>query len=173
MISNVPAYHANTLEKCSDFLERNIFIEHRDVSWLGFGMYFWDNFSNAYFWLKEKKKKEEGSKFIIIEARLIIEDMIDFTDIDTLEKFNELWQKFCKMKKNVYFHSPLGLKLNYIFGYFDFLKDKKFVIKANASYPYTPISKFIEGSGISNKTKTIYCVQSDKFIYEKNSLGVY
>jgi len=173
VIANVPAYHTNTQEKCDDFLKNGTFIEYEDIYWLGTGMYFWDNFSNAFFWFEEKKKKGEGTTFIIIEARLIIEDMLDFTDLNTLEEFNELWKKFCKMKKNVNYKSPLGKKINYIFGYFDFLKDKKFVIKANASYPYTPRSRFIEGSDISNKTKTIYCVQSDEFIDEKNCLGVY
>ena len=55
---NVNVYHANDRLKVENFLETNELIISKDTNWLGKGMYFWDNLSNARYWKNEKLRKK-------------------------------------------------------------------------------------------------------------------
>ena len=47
--SNLVLYHCNDEKRCSRFVnsDKYMIVSHEDGSWLGQGMYFWDNLGNA------------------------------------------------------------------------------------------------------------------------------
>ena len=54
-------YHANESERCRPFLQNKInLIVSIDREYLGNGMYFWDNKSNAKYWYFEKKERAKA-----------------------------------------------------------------------------------------------------------------
>ena len=59
---NVNVYHTNDRLKIENFLETSELIISKDTNWLGSGMYFWDNLSNAKYWKNEKLRKRENNK---------------------------------------------------------------------------------------------------------------
>ena len=77
MESNIIGFHTNTKDKIKNFIEKGIPITSEDTTWLGTGMYFWDNLSNAKYWKNEKIRKNEGSEetIKIIKANIIIDDI--------------------------------------------------------------------------------------------------
>lgn len=54
-------YHCNKQEECLKFLNKQDYLisSQEDGIWLGKGMYFWDNISNARFWKREKLKPKK------------------------------------------------------------------------------------------------------------------
>ena len=72
---NIIVYHCNDIERCDIFLEKKDYMieSKEDGIWLGEGMYFWDNYSNANYWLHEKERKDTQDKqFSIIKGNAII-----------------------------------------------------------------------------------------------------
>lgn len=51
-------YHCNDKTRCQKFLDNKKFMieSKEDGIWLGNGMYFWDNLSNAKFWYRKNNK---------------------------------------------------------------------------------------------------------------------
>lgn len=68
--SNVDVYHANDRLKVENFLKTNELIISKDTNWLGSGMYFWDNLSNAKYWKNEKLRKNETIDIKIIKGKI-------------------------------------------------------------------------------------------------------
>ena len=55
----IKGYHCNDLERTKKFVEnKELIMTQEDGYWLGKGMYFWDNLSNAHYWKKEKERKD-------------------------------------------------------------------------------------------------------------------
>ena len=78
---NIIVYHCNDIERCDIFLEKKDYMieSKEDGIWLGEGMYFWDNYSNANYWLHEKERKDTQDKqFSIIKGNAIISIQIIF-----------------------------------------------------------------------------------------------
>ena len=61
---NIIAYHTNYDFKCNHFIKTKTPIISEDTYWLGDGMYFWDNLSNAKFWVNKKKKDYRRNSLI-------------------------------------------------------------------------------------------------------------
>ena len=153
-------YHVNSKEKCQPFLEDDKFIISKDIHWLGNGMYFWDNMANANYWVR-KKKKESLSDIWILQAVISLEDYLDLSDEEILDQFNQLWVAYLK-KKN-YYHkgkyikldSPLGVKLNLLFDFYNNLNKNFKVIKAVGMYENRRERDFLNGSMVTNKIKIL------------------
>lgn len=161
MESNIIGFHTNNKKKIKNFIEKGIPIISEDITWLGRGMYFWDNISNAKYWKNEKIRKGEvlEKDIDIIKANIIIDDILDLTDKETCEAFNYLWngisyKKRCKIKDN-----ELGKKIELIFEMYSYLKESIKVIKCFGNYKNN-IDKFdfLNGSRLTLNSKTIYCV---------------
>ena len=98
---NIIGYHTNSKIKCKNFMDNeNYLIWSKDTHWLGDGMYFWDNLSNADYWLSEKKRKEPQIKeWSIVSANIYLNKMLDLTDEKIVEQYNKLWVSYCEKRK--------------------------------------------------------------------------
>lgn len=162
MIPNIIGYHTNSKEKCERYINEGIFIESKDIRWLGCGMYFWDNFSNAVYWKNEKIRKMEAKDLFVIKANVLIDELLDLTDLQVLEFINQMWDLYCERINRKKRKAPMGKKLDALFKMFEELDESYSVMKVNGFYKKTPVSDFFvesNNSMITNKIKTIYCAR--------------
>jgi len=133
--SEVIGYHANEYQKCERFLSGKFEVSN-DTDWLGTGMYFWDNLSNAKYWKREKVRKgdpphEEACK--IVKARISCEHLLDLADTEIPAGFCRLWQgakhKIGNDKRS---NMGFGQKIDFIIFYYSDMQDDCLVVKASA-----------------------------------------
>lgn len=168
-------YHSNEESKCNEFITNDDFLimskNKYDDIWLGYGMYFWDNLGNAKWWKNSQMHRNSKSIYRIVAANVSLERLLDLTDIDITNKFNELWNETCKKigeKDNV----GLGKKLNCLFEMFNLEKTYD-IIKVFGKYNRMPNKGFIQFDYKSSNpeptiaTKCIYSVRNVNCIIEK------
>ena len=70
-------YHCNDSTRCQKFLQDHTYVieSQEDGIWLGSGMYFWDNATNANHWLKQKSRKQPEEKFEIVIAHVYMDQL--------------------------------------------------------------------------------------------------
>lgn len=163
MESNIIGFHTNTKDKIKNFIEKSIPITSEDTTWLGTGMYFWDNLSNAKYWKNEKIRKNEGSEetIKIIKANIIIDDILDLTDSDICNSFNFMWNSISPSERSNIKDNELGKKIDLMFKtYYEFYKDVK-VIKCFGEYKNSKRNDldFLISTKLTLNAKTIYCVR--------------
>ncbi len=137
-------------------------------------MYFWDNISNARYWNKMKCKKDSKKEYGIVAAYVRMNDLLDLTDKDTVDKMAFLWSLY-KQRVSVPDdkEESLGFKLNCLYDYFDIFIEKYPVIKIIGKYFFTPSNDFFEYDLGCNTTepilaaKNIYSVRNKKCILER------
>lgn len=173
-VSNTVLYHCNDEKRCLQFLDSDTYmiLSNEDGRWLGQGMYFWDNLGNAKYWKNEKRRKKSGENYLIVKARVSLENVLDLTDTEVCERVNSVWLKY-KNTLGVDSEPELGKKLNIlyrsIFGFGDCYK----VIKVLGRYRNTPSNAFIKydpGSGTTEpvlSAKVIYNVKKKEAILER------
>lgn len=168
--SNIIAYHVNDYERCKKYVEDiDYLILSKDTKWLGYGMYFWDNDSNANYWIGQKKKKDlKGISIAKTKSNIFIDKMLDFTDMNHRRMFNTLWEKY-KQLEGGNEEELLGIKVDKLFDYFSILREQFFVIRVYGNYKYTPQGKLIvydlksvECDPVTH-IKTIYSVKDRDF----------
>ncbi|MBC3900979.1 hypothetical protein GH811_15285 [Acetobacterium malicum] len=172
MKPNVLGYHCNDIERCERFVHEKGYLiwsdEKVDEQWLGKGMYFWDNLSNANYWKNQKKKRNPDGDHRIVSAYVNLEKFLDLTDkqvYDGVERYWEMMYKKFDIQEDpemIY----IGEKLNYLFDYVEIFKKKFKVIKINAKYSNQSeihkdlITKKTENRPrVTNQNKTIYSVK--------------
>ena len=65
-------------------------------------MYFWDNLSNAKYWINKKTKRGVKNEISITKSHIIIDENLDLSDEDIMKTMNELWIEIClKEKKKI------------------------------------------------------------------------
>ena len=125
-------YHCNDSTRCQKFLQDHTYVieSQEDGIWLGSGMYFWDNATNANYWLKQKSSKQPEEKFEIVIAHVYMDHMLDLTDIDICKNIETLWKTY-KQKSGLDTpdNETLGYKLNTLYDYFPSFKEMYHVIK--------------------------------------------
>lgn len=155
MLPNILGYHCNDKKRCKDFIEKNKLIwssSEIDGQWLGNGMYFWDNLSNAKYWEKEKQRKNKNDEFDIVVANISLQRFLDLTDEDVVCGVERYWGKLndelqlTREGEVVY----IGEKLNYLFEYVEAFKEFN-TLKIHALYPRKK-EKIINYKISSNKT---------------------
>ncbi|WP_448860687.1 hypothetical protein [Clostridium sp.] len=174
--SNLVLYHCNDEKRCSRFVnsDKYMIVSHEDGSWLGQGMYFWDNLGNAKYWMGEKRRKEPSQKYEIVKARVSMEQLLDLTDIEVCEALQKLWDE-CEQKMNLPKgeKAELGLKLNTLCRNIEMFNNAYHVYKVFGKYNRTPKIRFITYDLTSDKVepilsiKTIYNVKKHEAILEK------
>lgn len=159
-------YHVNSreeIEKCvNSFKNGNpkLYIAKENGFWAGTGMYFWDNYGNAQYWLKQSKKKHPA----ILKARVTFDDknILDLTDKSVLSAFQKKWLCIAK-RLDVNPNVSLGKKINTIIEIFD--GDIK-LVKELGLYPSLREDKFLNlpvskprYPHVTSKVRVIYCIK--------------
>ena len=165
MTENVRVYHTNDKSKCDKFIVKNgqEMIVSKDRVYLGKGMYFWDNLSNAHYWFKERKRKDYTVVLGIVSCGIYLSSILDLTDDNIRARVNEIWKDFeQKDDENM---SQLGLRLDYILRFSPLMKKFK-GIKAHVSYdnPIGAEGTIFSGSHIDATVRTIYCIKCNSTI---------
>lgn len=169
---NIDVYHTNDRLKVKNFLKTNELIISKDTNWLGKGMYFWDNLSNAKYWKNEKLRKRETTDIKIIKGKIFLEKLLDLTDEETVKYIDDIWSfisKFSEIQKIKIEKAELGRKLDVIFDFFSEKESKVFdynVIKCLGSYKRN-LMRSLDSFSESNLTltnKTIYSVKENTCI---------
>lgn len=160
-------YHCNDKTRCQKFLDnKKLMIESKeDGIWLGNGMYFWDNLSNAKFWYRKKQQKHD--ELLIVQSNVYTDFLLDLTDLDVCNKMEQLWNKVYKENeiKIPKDKITLGVKLNYLYDYYDMFKDVYQVIKVIGKYKKTPQNSFYKydlDSRRAEPTTAIKCIYNVK-----------
>lgn len=145
MRPNALLFHTNDSHRCFEFInyEDHLVISEEDGIWLGSGMYFWDNVSNAKYWLRIKQKSNPSNTYSIVQANVFLDDMLDLTDIDICNKMALLWESYKdKVEEDDSNNIPLGLKLNVLYKYIQDFRSKYPVIRVFGKYNRTPDNQF-------------------------------
>lgn len=160
-------YHCNDKTRCQKFLDNKKFMieSKEDGIWLGNGMYFWDNLSNAKFWYRKKQQKHD--ELLIVQSNVYTDFLLDLTDLDVCNKMEQLWNKVYKENeiKIPKDKITLGVKLNYLYDYYDMFKDVYQVIKVIGKYKKTPQNSFYKydlDSRRAKPTTAIKCIYNVK-----------
>jgi len=172
--ARIVGYHGNKKSKCLAFIKSGVLISCDDSKWLGRGMYFWDNKSNADYWLKEKIRKteldcmEDGA---IIQALIDCDEMLDLTDQSVVEELNNVWVLLRVRDKKFSYDAELGYKLNYILERIEDFSSIS-VIKGIGDYRDYYRRKgddffILKDSRIIEDVKVLYCVRCSNAIIEK------
>ena len=173
---NIKVYHCNDKQRCEKFLKEDNYLirSEEDGIWLGSGMYFWDNLSNAKYWRGEKKRKTHNRKsFSIVSANIYIDNLLDLSDTYTCEIIGNIWKAYCEKSKRPCQNVELGEKLNILFKDEDFKKyfSKYTVIRIIGKYNRTPMTSLFPYDIKNNRIEPIL---SAKYIYNvKNSSCVF
>lgn len=160
-------YHCNDKTRCQKFLDNKKFMieSKEDGIWMGNGMYFWDNLSNAKFWYRKKQQKHDD--LLIVQSNVYTDFLLDLTDLDVCNKMEQLWNKVYKENeiKIPKDKITLGAKLNYLYDYYDMFKDVYQVIKVIGKYKKTPQNNFYKydlDSRRAEPTTAIKCIYNVK-----------
>lgn len=182
LLPNIIGYHCNSKEKCDAFLrDDKHLVVYNDTYWLGKGMYFWDTLASASYWEAEKKRKgDEG--LLIVQANILLDDLLDLTDQRIAQEIAGIWLEYCKIKEEPQ-SQPLGVKLDKIGTFFQ--KQNRFfpnVIKVHGLYPRIKPLPFLHETPAksqypqaTNMVRSIYCVKNSNkvlnrtLVVDKNS----
>lgn len=160
---NVVGYHTNDANRCRLFVDQKTSINSPDIHYFGWGMYFWDNLSNAKYWVRKKRTTIAGEIWIV-KANICIEQLLDLSDNDILDFIDKLWSEYCR-KKGCSSAGPLGKKIDALFDFFPMLSANFEVIKGYGGYSkQDKVVEFLEGSYVVNNVKCIYCVRYETAI---------
>ena len=176
-----PIFHTDKVWNNKLFLNRKTLLMARDERiWLGAGMYFWDNISNARYWKRQKSKKNKYEAFSIIGAslRCNLNDLLDLTDKNVVQEL----QEYVNQCKKIY-HKQTGREID-----LDSMKSGEIVnfayecsklfdngrsfqcVKGNGLY-HSKSGDFIseqdynKGVHLTSRSKTIYAVRDNRFIF--------
>ena len=161
---NIVAYHCNVREECRRFILKSQYLicKTEDGIWLGSGMYFWDNASNARYWMTQKLKTP--GDYPIVAANINLTKMLDLTDLAICQGIADLWDEYCDAISRGR-DAPLGKKLNLLFSTYDNINSSYNVIKIYGKYNYTPANRLYNYSKYSDfcePTLSIKCIYSVK-----------
>lgn len=134
---NILGFHTNEKIKCENGLKNIINLISKDKDWLGEGIYFWDNISNAKYWSRKKKREHRNKEILILKGNIYLDCILDLTDKEAREEFNTLWLKCLKSSndRDKLEKYPLGERINYIFElYGSIVEEEVKVIKAIGIY---------------------------------------
>lgn len=171
--TNIIGYHVNDKDRCERFVKEDEYIIFsNDVSWLGYGMYFWDNQSNAKYWINEKKRKENTIRYIAkVQANIFIDKLLDLTDQDILDTFDRLWEQYSS-RGNININQPIGLKLDRLFDFLELLDNSYKVIRVFGKYKKQEEKSFLiyktqedkTSVELTSKIKMVYCVRDYEYV---------
>ncbi len=169
-LPNIIGYHTNKKDKCQDFINGKLLLSKgTNDTWLGKGMYFWDNFSNAIFWRKKRMHSDKcpyEEYYGIVRSNILINNILDLTDENQRNKFANIWliAKQNSAIKNLN-NIGLGQKIDYIFESFPDLFKEYPIIRAYTEYSYLKERNSIfENTNFTYNIKNIYSVRDNSLL---------
>lgn len=78
-------------------------------------MYFWDNQSNAAFWIGKRKRDNPDCRLSQITCDIDLSEMLDLTDVFVFAKIRGMWENYLKKTRRKRFefdNVPLGVVLD-------------------------------------------------------------
>ncbi len=151
-------YHSNDKPRCLRFVNDNEpIIDAKDKYWLGEGMYFWDNYSNAQYWKNKKDRDNSQQEHLITKADICVDRLFDLKDDEKYKIFEKLWSAFKskvgdKIKKDF-----IGVQIDllhkaYLYEHFDVYKGEGYYLYKGEKEP--------QNAKLTSKTRTIYNVKN-------------
>lgn len=177
----LPVYHADSKTENDKFIanKKLLLASKEDGYWCGEGMYFWDNKSNAKYWL-EKIAHRKPSKRSICLARLQYEqdDCLDMTDKESAERLISVAKEMLiKMdpdeRPNLNMHE-IGAVINFVhnglqkrgFPAFNVVKMSGLYNKRNQVF-----NEWYKNAHATLRTKTIYSVRNGELLTERSEVS--
>lgn len=158
-------YHSNDIHKCSNFLQdiSQLIMAEGRKPWLGKGMYFWDNHSNAKFW-KRRKERERGTntKVCVIKGMIYTDNDLDLTDSDVADHVFKLWEVYLgSIGRENDEKRTLGCILDILFEYFNLDYN---IVKVHGRYnaPVFGIFNCVENVSLPRPTYDTKCIYNVK-----------
>lgn len=167
-------YHCNfsvNIAKAISSKDYLILKARDDRYWIGNGVYFWDNLSNAKYWKQDKERKmslknSNNIKFSICVGMVCLDKLFDLSDSDVRKKLEDYFENYYKTNPRL-INKGFGEKINFLLKEKPEIIDKFYVIKAHGNYPResTKLYHFHRNKvGLTPKVKTIYNVINTKAI---------
>lgn len=161
LIPNIEGFHTNDIKTVNKFVSDKKLAISYDKEYLGEGMYFWDNLSNAEYWAKQRMSKKELKEAKICKANIILSNpFLDLTDKSTITQTRKLWNLYCDKMGEDRKNQFLGTILDILRGYFKEI-DEMTVTKGHGNYSHWQTGVFFKGTRdrLDDRTKTIYSVR--------------
>ncbi|MGK8294088.1 hypothetical protein [Staphylococcus arlettae] len=172
----VTGYHCNEEYKVNQF-ELGDFKSLKSVEdgkWLGSGVYFWDNHSNALYWKKQKERKQKEKNFKITTALLSLENLLDLTDLNDIDFCMKIIDYLKSIGVTEFIEGEIGKNINVLFNDTSFFKEYD-VLKSNGLYKKELRTDFFNVNEkipyLTTRVKTIYCVKNEKAIQQIQKVG--
>lgn len=174
----IPVYHADSKKRNDDFIENKtpLLVSVEDGYWCGSGMYFWDNMSNALYWLDHvKKSRKVYSSICLARLQYSKEECLDLTDEAEAKQLIKYANAFLdKMspseRPNLDKRKP-GAIVNFVFNSMKAAGMPTFkVVKLSGLYGSKSNSIFNEwfkGPHATLRSKTIYSVRNPELLSKK------
>lgn len=190
---SIPVYHVGNISQNKKFVKGASVPDSKAIkNWAGDGLYFWDNFGNAKYWLDTNKS---GEKRCIVKSCLEIDEnyILDLTDYEMVKQF-KYWIKLLQMAKvidsdeNMIFRGDkidsaiagievIQSKLCNIDFLKEYFKDLKiYAVKIMGYYPHVVDTFLFEEDEKSSyntknratiKSKVIYCVKNQVLLKQR------
>ncbi len=181
-ISNI-VYHVDRALQNDSFIDGHFYPSPESGKWCGEGMYFWDNLSNADFWVKTKQRRRPDN-YSIAGAELICspDDVLDLTDDQIGKQLKEV-AKQLSVKYGVDLDlNSNGVVINFVHNIFEKQHTKLFsVVKEIGYYPNKnpvgliganePSEKDRRRSAATSKARVIYAVRDNSLIQHRFSVN--
>ncbi|WP_282804004.1 hypothetical protein [Secundilactobacillus kimchicus] len=174
-------FRADTQSNIDKFLKGGFNPSREDGVWAGQGLYFWDNLSNAKYWLQNRTNKHPEIKYGLTMAELEVNhnQILDLTDDDESKKLKIIAQKYAHLDDMNLNLNENGTVINYVY---DRLKhDGKavfLVVKIHGSYPKKHSNgiigmnevKYVKSPHATAKVRTIYAVREPQVLIRRFSI---
>lgn len=178
----IPVYHADSKKRNDDFINDKVQLlsSVEDGYWCGSGMYFWDNVSNALYWLERVKKIKGGNSSICLASLQYSKDecldLTDETEANQLLEYAEAFlDKLSPSERPRLNKKKPGAIVNFVF---NSLKEAGLpvfkVVKVAGLYSGKSnvlFHEWYQGPHVTSRSKTIYSVRNSELLSDKREVG--
>lgn len=165
-------FHANDKKKCEKFLSDDdyLIVTEEDTQYLGTGMYFWTNKSQAEWWNAEKKNSAGGIVSCVLKQDEVgFLDLLDKSAVDKYEKLlsyvtkgiiEKYKTRVKKLGRN--WNGAVGACLDAIFEAFPDVSEQVDLLRCMVKYPRKEESAFLMFSSLTIQDVEIYSARNKK-----------
>lgn len=172
----VKGYHCNEESKVNQF-ELGDFKSLKsteDGKWLGSGVYFWDNYSNALYWKNQKERKQKEKNFKVTTALLSLENLLDLTDLGDIDFCLKVIDLLKRQGVTEFIEGEIGRNINVLFNVTEIF-NKYDILKSHGLYTKELKTEFFVVNEkipyLTTRVKTIYCVKNEEAIQQIKKVG--